>query len=116
MIFQVKRTSDEFIMSNTNELVHGRASHVLRDHDRTRDTEDLAEVRLPVFISDLGQILLRVWEGAGHNVKDGRGRHTTRAGAEDFGRAETPTDESCLVPVSTRELASEPAIPEWQAD
>ena len=35
-------------------------------HDGARDTEDLAEAGLAFFISDLGQVPLRVLKGAGH--------------------------------------------------
>ena len=65
-------------MSDTDEFVHGGAGHVLRDDDGAGDTEDLAEAGLPFFISDLGQILLRVWEGTGHDVRDGGDDLVTR--------------------------------------
>lgn len=60
------RTPDKFVMSYTDEFVHGRAGHVLCNHDGARDTEDLAEAGLAFFISDLGQVPLRVLKGAGH--------------------------------------------------
>ena len=60
------RTPDKFVMSYTDEFVHGRAGHVLCNHDGARDTEDLAEAGLAFFISDLGQVPLRVLKGASH--------------------------------------------------
>ena len=53
-------------MPDTDEFVHGTSSHVLRDDDGTRYTKDLAEAGLAVFIPDLGEVSLRVLEGAGH--------------------------------------------------
>ena len=55
-----QRTPGKFVMSYTDEFVHGRAGHVLCNHDRARDTKDLAEAGLAFFISDLGQDPLRV--------------------------------------------------------
>ena len=53
-------------MSYTDELVHSGTGHVLRDDDGARYTEDLAVTGLAVLIPDPGEVLLRIWEGAGH--------------------------------------------------
>ena len=53
-------------MPYTDELVHSGTGHVLRDDDGARYTEDLAETGLAVLISDPGEVLLRIWECAGH--------------------------------------------------
>ena len=114
----IRRTSDEFVVPDANELVHGGAGHVLRDDDGAGDTEDLAEAGLPFFISDLGQILLRVWEGTGHDVRDGG---DDGQGAEDFGRAETLRQGRLTTVVSFRYPSgdwsldqTEPVVPKRQ--
>ena len=53
-------------MAYTDELVHSGAGHVLRDDDGTGHAVHLAKERLAVLISDPGEVLLRIWECAGH--------------------------------------------------
>ena len=60
------RTPDKFVMSYTDEFVHGRAGHILCNYDRARYTKDLAKTGFAVLIPDLGEVSLRVWECAGH--------------------------------------------------
>ena len=45
-------TSDQFVVTDANEFVHGTTRHVLRDDDRARDTINLTKARLAVLIAD----------------------------------------------------------------
>ena len=60
-------------MSNTDKLVHGGTRHILGDDDGAGHTENLAEARLAVLISDLAEVFLCVWECAGHRAKGDEG-------------------------------------------
>jgi hypothetical protein len=45
--------TDELVVSNTNQLVHGSSAHLRGDDDGSRDTVDDTELGFSVFISDL---------------------------------------------------------------
>ena len=66
MITNQVRTSHELIVANPHELVHGCPDHVLCDYDGSRYTVDLTESALVIFITYLGEIPLRILEGASH--------------------------------------------------
>ena len=53
-------TSYKLIVADTDELVHGRAGHVLSDDDGTGHAKDLSEARLALLVADLGEVSLRV--------------------------------------------------------
>ena len=46
----MQRTADEFVVSDSDKLVHRGTRHVLGDDDGARDTKDLTESRLAILV------------------------------------------------------------------
>lgn len=54
-------TSNQLVVTNTDEFVHSRTRHILCDDNWARDTINLTEVRLAVLITDFREVFIRVW-------------------------------------------------------
>ena len=63
---EIGRTSNEFVVTDSYQFVHGCTDHVLCDYDGTRDAINLAESTFAVFISNLREISFGILETASH--------------------------------------------------
>lgn len=53
-------TSNQFVMTDANEFVHGRTRHILSDDNRARDAINLTEAGLAVLVANFREVFICV--------------------------------------------------------